>query len=280
MAQISETGSGHLDDAGYQPTTDLRTNQPHAARMYDFLLGGRDHFAADRQAAKKALSAFPTLRIAAEENRRFLGRAVEYLVREAGIEQFLDIGSGLPTAENVHQVAQRHSPGARVVYVDNDPIVLAHGRALLEEDTRTTVIQADVREPRSILEHPGARQLLDFSRPMAVLVVALFHFIGDDEDPIGILRTLRDAVAPGSYFVLSHATAEISPETALGVQRAYRAQGVPLTLRDRAQFLEFFQGMELVEPRVQVVSDWRSGLTEGQRPSHAEVSWYGGIARV
>ncbi|GAB2621357.1 SAM-dependent methyltransferase [Streptomyces capparidis] len=279
MAEIREdSGTGWEDDA-YVPT-DLKTDQPHSARMYDYLLGGKDNFAADREAAGRALDAFPTLRTAAQENRRFLGRAVRYLVEEAGIRQFLDIGSGLPTAENVHQVAQRYAPETHVVYVDNDPIVLAHGRALLEEDRRTTVIQADARDPRSILDNPATHKLIDFSRPVGVLVVALFHFIGDDEDPIGLLRTLRGAVAPGSHFVLSHATAEISPETACGVERAYRAQGVPLTLRDRAAFAKFFDGMDLIEPGIEVVSDWRSDVPEYKRPPHADVSWYGGIGRV
>lgn len=226
------------------------------------------------------MTAFPTLRIAARENRAFLGRAVRHVVEETGIRQFLDIGSGLPTAQNVHQVAQHHDPQSRVVYVDNDPIVLAHGHALLSADERTTVIQADIRDPRSIIERKETRALIDFTEPVAVLAVAILHFISDEEEPGAIVARIREALAPGSVIILSHATAEISPETALGVQTAYRAQGVPLTLRDRAAFAELFAGFELVEPGIQVVSDWRATDPESDRPSHAEVSWYGGVGRL
>lgn len=258
----------------------LRIEEAHSARMYDYLLGGKDNYPSDQKAAEGAVEAFPTLRVAARENRAFLGRAVRYVVEETGIRQFLDIGSGLPTADNVHQVAQRHDPDARVVYVDNDPIVLAHGRALLATDARTTVIETDIRDPRSVIEHPETRALIDFTQPVAVLAVAILHFISDAEDPAGIVARLRQSLAPGSVIVLSHATAEISPTTALGVQAAYRAQGVPLTLRDRAAFAELFAGFDLVDPGIQVVSDWRATVPEEQRPSHAEVSWYGGIGRL
>ncbi|MFG3255366.1 SAM-dependent methyltransferase [Streptomyces sp. NPDC048172] len=258
----------------------IRAGEAHSARMYDYLLGGHDNFAADREAADAAVAAFPTLGTAARENRAFLGRAVRHVVEETGIRQFLDIGSGLPTAQNVHQVARRHVPDARVVYVDNDPLVLAHGHALLAADARTTVIRGDIRDPRAIVEHAGTRELIDFREPVALLAVAVLHFVSDEEDPRGLVARLREAVAPGSVLVLSHSTAEISPETALGVQTAYRAQGVPLTLRDRAAFTGFFEGFELVEPGVQVVSDWRATVPESERPSHAEVSWYGGIGRL
>ncbi|WP_425578116.1 SAM-dependent methyltransferase [Streptomyces albiaxialis] len=258
----------------------MRTGEAHSARMYDYLLGGRDNFAADREAAEAAVAAFPTLRTAARENRAFLGRAVRHVVEETGIRQFLDIGSGLPTARNVHQVARRHAPDARVVYVDNDPLVLAHGQALLAADARTTVIQADIRDPRAILGHPGTRELIDFGEPVALLAVAVLHFVSDEEDPRGLVARLREALVPGSVLVLSHATAEISPETALGVQAAYRAQGVPLTLRDRAAFAELFEEFEIAEPGIQVVSDWRATVPESERPSHAEVSWYGGTGRL
>ena len=259
---------------------DLRTDQPHSARMYDYLLGGKDHYTVDGEAAEKALGSFPMLRTAARENRKFLGRAVRYLVEECGISQFLDLGSGLPTAENVHQVAQRSNPEARVVYVDNDPIVLVHGSALLATDERTAVVQGDIRDPKAVLAHPKTRELIDFSQPVGVLAVAVLHFVGDEEDPAGIVRTLREAVPAGSHFILSHATADIAPEAAMGVQHAYRSQGVPLTLRTREQFTAFFEGLELVEPGVQVVSDWRATEPESERPSHADVSWYGGIGRL
>ncbi|WP_407563941.1 SAM-dependent methyltransferase [Streptomyces sp. 184] len=268
------------EEGGPGSTDGLRTDQPHAARMYDYLLGGTDYFASDRAAADQAVAAFPTLRTAARENRRFLGRAVRHLVEQVGIRQFLDIGSGLPTAENVHQVARRYAPDVRVVYVDSDPLVLAHGQALLAEDHRTTVIRADAREPETVLGHSATRRLLDFSQPIGVLAVALLHFIGDKDDPAGIVRTLRGAVVPGSHFVLSHATADVAPSNALGVQDAYRARGVPLSLRGKQEFTEFFTGLELIEPGIQMVSDWRSDLPLEHRPSHADVSWYGGLGRL
>ncbi|NGO72167.1 SAM-dependent methyltransferase [Streptomyces boncukensis] len=276
MAHPDEATGRQYESSG----AGLRTHEAHSARMYDYLLGGKDNYPADEKAAEAAVAAFPTLRTAARENRAFLGRAVRYVVEETGIRQFLDIGSGLPTADNVHQVAQRHAPDARVVYVDNDPIVLAHGHALLSADARTTVIPADIRDPDAILAHHETQELIDFAEPAAVLAVAILHFVSDEEDPGAIVGRLREALAPGSVIVLSHATAEISPETALGVQAAYRAQNVPLTLRDRADLAELFAGFEIVEPGIQVVSDWRSTVPESERPSHAEVSWYGGIGRL
>jgi SAM-dependent methyltransferase len=272
-------GAG-ADPAGGVAAADLRTDQPHSARMYDYLLGGKDHYVVDAKAADQAIASFPMLRTAASENRKFLGRAVRYLVEETGIRQFLDLGSGLPTAENVHQVAQRADPGARVVYVDNDPIVLAHGSALLARDDRTAVIQGDIRDPRAVLDHPATRELIDFDQPAGVLAVAVLHFVGDDEDPEGVLRTLREAMPAGSHFILSHATADLAPDAAMGVQRAYRAQGVPLTLRSRELFAAFFEGLEVVPPGIEVVSDWRATEPAGARPAHADVSWYGGIGRL
>jgi O-methyltransferase involved in polyketide biosynthesis len=264
----------------YRPPVELHTDQPHSARMYDYLLGGKDNYTVDREAAEKAIAAFPLLRTAARENRRFVGRAVKYLVENTGIRQFIDLGSGLPTAENVHQVAQRHDPLARVVYVDHDPIVLVYGQALLDKDERTAVIHGDIREPEAVLNDPGTRALIDFDEPVAVLAVAVMHFIGDEENPAGIMETLRASVPSGSHFVLSHATADLAPEAAWGVQKAYRAQGVPLTLRSKEQFAPFFDGLEPVEPGIQVVSDWHSTVPEDKRPSHADVSWYGGIGRL
>ncbi|WP_226961324.1 MULTISPECIES: SAM-dependent methyltransferase [Streptomyces] len=278
---LSSEASEQSEASGTPEPLDLRTDQPHSARMYDYLLGGKDHYTVDAEAAEQALAPFPLLRTAARENRAFLGRAVRHLVRETGIRQFLDLGSGLPTAENVHQVAQRVDPSARVVYVDNDPIVLVHGSALLARDAHTAVIQGDIRRPTEVLEDPQVKGLLDLSKPLAVLAVAVLHFVADEEDPEGVVRVLREAVAPGSHFILSHATADLAPEAAMGVQRAYRAQGVPLTLRDRERFTGFFDGLTLIEPGVRVVSDWRNDeVPEAERPDHADVSWYGGIGRL
>ena len=203
----------------------IDTTVPSTARMYDYWLGGHDNFAADRAAALKVSEAAPEAQLMAVENRRFLRRAVRYLAAEAGIAQFLDIGTGLPTQGNVHQVAQDINPAARVVYVDNDPMVLAHSRAL-KTGGNTVVIEADLRDPRAILDQPGTRKLIDFSQPLAVLLVAVLHFISDDEDPHAIVAAIRDALPPGSYLVLSHVTGDIRRDSAAKRGRALQEGGV------------------------------------------------------
>jgi hypothetical protein len=184
-------------DPSDQTPSDIDVSRPHAARMYDYYLGGKDHFEADRVTAEKALTSWSAVRTGVRENRAFLGRAVRYLAEEAGIRQFLDIGTGLPSANNVHEVAQEVAPDSRVVYVDNDPIVLSHAKALLTgtPQGRTAFIEADLREPEKILTHPTTREVLDFDRPLALLLVAVLHFIPDREDPKTIVRTLVDACA-------------------------------------------------------------------------------------
>jgi S-adenosyl methyltransferase len=259
----------------------IDVSHAHAARMYDFYLGGKDHFAADRVTAEKAMASWHSVRTAVRENRAFLGRAVRHLAEEAGIQQFLDIGTGLPSANNVHEVAQAVMPDARVVYVDNDPIVLAHAKALLTgtPEGRTAFIEADLREPEKILQHPTAREVLDFDRPMALMLVAILHFLPDDEDPAGIVGTLVDALPSGSYLVASHVTPEFDPEGVYGLERSYRAGGVRAQVRPLDDFVRLaFDGLEMVEPGVELVSEWRPE-GNGPRPSAAEVSWYGGIAR-
>ncbi len=189
---------------------EINTAKPHAARVYDFYLGGKDHFAADRETGQALMRVVPTIRAAARENRAFLGRAVRFLVAEAGIRQFLDIGTGLPSANNVHEVAQGLVPSCRVVYVDNDPIVLAHARALLTSspEGKTAYIQADLREPEKILDDPVTRATLDFSQPVGLMLVAVLHFVPDEAQPRRIVDTLLDALPSGSYLVASHATSE------------------------------------------------------------------------
>ena len=201
-----ETGSG-----GDSPPPGIDLSRPHTARMYDYLLGGKDHFAIDRETMEVGLRSWPAVRVYARENRNFLARAVEYLTREAGVRQFLDIGTGLPSANNVHEVAQRITPEARVVYVDNDPLVLSHAKALLTSHPagRTAYIHADLREPQAILRHPVVRDTLDFSQPIALMLVAILHFIPDSDDPAGIVAALMSALPPGSYLVSSHVTAEL-----------------------------------------------------------------------
>jgi SAM-dependent methyltransferase len=256
-----------------QPTID--TTKPHPARMYDYYLGGKDHFAADRETAQQALKAFPTLRTAARENRAFLGRAVRYLVSEAGIRQFLDIGTGLPSANNVHEVAQAGAPECRVVYVDNDPIVLAHARALLTSspEGKTAYIQADLREPEKILADPVALQTLDFTRPVALMLVGVLHFLTDSDQPAKVVATLVDALPPGSYLVASHATPEYDPERTAASARLYHRRGVPLQHRTADEFAEIaFRGHEMVDPGLVLVSEWRPEGSD-PRPLPAEVSY-------
>lgn len=231
---------------------------PSTARMYDFWLGGKDHFAVDRTAALEVSAAAPEVKTMAMENRKFLRRAVRYLAAEAGIVQFLDIGTGLPTQGNVHQVAQQVNPDARVVYVDNDPMVLAHSRALKTSGS-TAVIEADLRDPAAILNHPRTLELIDFRQPLAVLLVAVLHFIGPDDDPYGIVGLIQEAMAPGSYLVVSHVAGGIPNGSAAKAAEHYYQKNVApgSTLRDRDEILRFFTGLELVEPGLVQVPYWR-----------------------
>src|SRR5579859_3339801 len=192
----------------------IDTSKPHPARMYDYFLGGKNNFAVDRETAEQALRSWGTVRTAARENRAFLGRAVRFLVAEAGIRQFLDIGTGLPSANNVHEVAQGLVPSCRVVYVDNDPIVLAHARALLTSspEGKTAYIHADLREPEKILADPVTTATLDFTQPIALMLVAILHFLTDSDDPRRVVDTLLAALPSGSYLVASHVTPEPDPE--------------------------------------------------------------------
>jgi hypothetical protein len=261
---------------------EIDTSKPHPARMYDYYLGGKNHFAADRETAEKGLATWRSGRVAARENRAFLGRAVRFLSAEAGISQFLDIGTGLPTTNNVHEVAQAVTPSSRVVYADNDPLVLAHARALLTSspEGRTAYIHADLRDPQSILSDPSVLEVLDFGQPIALMLVAVLHFVPDEFNPAQVMATLIDALPPGSYLVASHITGEHDAEGPATGARAYRAAGLPAQLRDSGQFARLaFSGLDLVPPGVVLVSEWRP---EGGRPlpTPAEVSWYGGVARV
>ncbi|MFC4529283.1 SAM-dependent methyltransferase [Sphaerisporangium dianthi] len=235
---------------------------PNVGRMYDYYLGGKDNYASDREAAERVIGVFPRTRELAVANRRFLRRAVEYAAGEAGIDQFLDIGSGLPTQENVHEVAQRAVPGARVAYVDQEPIVLSHGQALLATDDQTVMVAGDLRRPHEIVGDATIREHLDFDRPMAVLLVFVLHFIRDEEDPRGIVRTLMDALVPGSVLVLSHAEADrrLMPGTSV-----YDRASSPAVLRSYDEIETFFDGLDLVEPGVTRLDDWRPGT-----PLHRE----------
>jgi hypothetical protein len=261
-----------------QPVID--TTKAHAARVYDYYLGGKDHYAADRETAEKAMQSWRAVRTAVRENRAFLGRAVRYLVSDAGIRQFLDIGTGLPSANNVHEVAQSVAPESRVVYVDNDPIVLAHARALLASTPqgRTAYIDADLRDPERILASPAVRETLDLSQPVGLMLVAILHFVVDADDPARIASTLLDALPGGSYLVASHVTAEHDPVGVGGLERTYRDSGIPAQVRSAEEFARLaFTGLEMVDPGVVLVSEWRA--PQGPKPPPEEVNWYGGIGR-
>jgi SAM-dependent methyltransferase len=260
---------------------EIDTSRPHSARMYDYLLGGKDHFATDREAADRLLTAFPSVRVATRENRAFLGRAVRYLAAEAGVRQFLDIGAGLPSASNVHEIAQGAAPSSRVVYVDNDPLVLAHARALLASgpEGRTAYIHADLSRPEEILSHPVTREVLDLTQPVALILVAILHLIPDEDKPAEIVATLLDALPPGSFLVATHGTPEHDPSAAADATQVFRAAGLPFHLRDTGDFARLaFSGLELVPPGVVLVSEWRRDDAEPY-PTSAEVGWYGGVAR-
>jgi hypothetical protein len=261
---ISARASGDLEETsvagGTTAPLGIDPTIPSTARMYDFWLGGKDHFAVDRMAALEVSEAAPEVKMMAIENRRFLRRAVRYLATEAGITQFLDIGTGLPTQGNVHEVAQQVNPDARVVYVDNDPMVLAHSRAL-KTSGNTAVIEADLRDPAAILAHPRTQALINFQQPLAVLLVAVLHFISGEDDPYSIVTSIFDSMAPGSYLVVSHATGGMpSADSAARAEEHYRknvASGT--TLRSAEEILRFFDKFELVEPGLVKVTRWRPG---------------------
>ena len=234
--------------------------RPSPARMYDYFLGGSHNFPADRAAAERVIALAPETPLIAQANRAFLRRAVTALLAQ-GIDQFLDLGSGIPTVGNVHEVAQEAHPGARVVYVDIDPVAVTHSAALLAGNPHATVIQADARRPETILGHPEVRRLLDFGRPLGVLLVGFLYFIPDDAEATGLVRGLRDALAPGSYIVISHAINELAermPAKAIedGLE-VYRHSTHPVALRGRAQVARFFEGLTLVEPGLVDMPLWR-----------------------
>ena len=254
---------------------EINTNVAHPARVYDYWLGGKDNFPADRALAEHIMEVIPTMRAMAAANRAFLSRAVRYLAGEAGIRQFLDIGTGIPTSPNVHEVAQSVAPEARVVYVDNDPIVLAHARALLtsRDVGETAFILADLREPEKILAHPTLQATLDLDQPVALLLVAILLYFRDSDDPYGIVSTLLERLPSGSYLVLSHPTADFDPQAMGGAVAAAEQSGVTLVPRTQAETAAFFRGLELVEPGVVPVLAWRPD--EPVADAHGAYYWAG-----
>jgi hypothetical protein len=233
------------------------TKRANVARVYDYWLGGSHNFLPDQDLGRAISAVEPNARAAARANRDFLGRAVRFLAA-AGIGQFLDVGSGIPTQGNVHEVAQLASPGARVAYVDLDPVAIAHSKAILAGNQNATVVDADLREPEEILGHQAVRQLLDFTQPTGLLLVAVLHFISDADDPWQIVATLRDALAAGSYLVVCHATNESRPAVAQAAETVYnRSVPTQVHTRSRAQILRFFDGLDLVDPGLVYIPLWR-----------------------
>ncbi len=236
---------------------DMPLDTPSVARMYDYWLGGFHHFAIDRAAAEELVALYPALPQVARANRAALRRVVTFLA-EQGIDQFLDIGSGIPTVGNVHEVAQRSNPAARVVYVDNDPVAVEHSRAILTDNPRATVVEAEARLPERIVAHPDVRRLLDFDRPVAVLVLALLHFIPDDAEAGHVVHTLRDALAPGSYLAISHAThGHLPGEMTAQVEQLYTRFTAGGKYRPPAAIARFFDGLTLIEPGLVYAPLWR-----------------------
>ncbi|MEV6793030.1 SAM-dependent methyltransferase [Streptomyces sp. NPDC051320] len=255
------------------PQPRIDTSRPHPARVYDWLLGGKDNYPVDQQVGERLP---PEAKDAARQNRQFMRRAAAWLAG-TGMDQFLDVGTGIPTQPNLHQIVQGTVPAARIVYTDNDPIVLRHAEALLvsRAEGATDYVQADVREPGTILDH--ARKFLDFDRPIALSLIALMHFIPDDQDPYGIVRSLVDALPSGSYLVLSHASSDLYPELAEMVTAEYAKGGIQLGFRSRAGVGRFFDGLDLVDPGLVTAPEWYRDTPVVE----AEGSGiYAGVARV
>ena len=260
--------------------SEIDTTKPHPARMYDAYLGGKDNYAADRAAVRQILRDFPEVRATARANRAFMQRAVRFLASEAGIRQFIDIGTGIPSAGNVHEVAGQVAPESRVVYVDNDAIVHVHANALLTGSGTTSIVLADLRQPEKILAHPKVGELIDFTQPVGLLLVAVLHFIAESEDPSGIVATLRDALPPGSYLALSHGTADFHPPGVAGIAAAaYETATAPLVLRSFTQISAFFDGFDLVEPGLVQAPLWRPDGRHPRPKDLAKIGVYAGVGR-
>lgn len=251
---------------------------PNAARMYDYYLGGKDNFEADRAAAEEILALVPQLRQSVVENRRFLQRVVRFLAAEEGIEQFIDIGAGLPTMDPVHEVALDITPDARVCYVDYDPVVVSHGNVLLTVPDRSIMVRADLRRPRELLKNPDVSGFLDLTKPVAILLIAVLHFVADSDHPHQIVAELRDAIAPGSYLALSHLGSDfVDPEASQRAEAIYRRASADIINRNRGDILRFFDGFELVPPGLVPKHEWRPDGVVGHRAGN--VSW-GGVGRT
>jgi hypothetical protein len=252
---------------------------PNVARIYDYMLGGKDNYQADRDAAEQLIKVLPEAELACRQNRRFLERVVRFLVSQCGIRQIIDIGTGLPTQGNVHQVAQEEASATRVVYADYDRVVVRHAEALLARNERVAVVHADLRTPRELIAHRDLGKLIDFSQPVAILILATLHFITDNERPDEIIRVLRSTMAPGSYLALSHITAEdVHPDDSKTAQEVYASASAPAIPRTREEIARFFDELVLVPPGLVNISTW-SAAEMRDVPEPAKLLMYGGVAR-
>ncbi|GHH75172.1 hypothetical protein GCM10018793_17860 [Streptomyces sulfonofaciens] len=256
----------------------IDTSRPHSARVYDWLLDGKDNYPVDEELGKQILSLSPMAKQGAKDNRAFMRRATSWLVRRAGLRQFLDVGTGIPTEPNLHQIAQAGAPDARVVYVDNDPIVLAHAGALLHGTAEgvTEYVEADVRDPRSIVEQ--ARRILDFDEPIALSLIALLHFVTDEEGALDHVGALLDALPAGSHLVLSQLTADLHGADMQQAVDVYAQGGIALVNRSRAEVERFFTGLDLVDPGLVLIGQWHPELAD-EEPHGGLAPMYGGVAR-
>jgi hypothetical protein len=269
--------SGRASNGRLLVRKDFDPTVPNVARIYDHLLGGKDNFAADRQAATRLLEAVPGAAVAARENRAFLGRAVRFLAEEAGIRQFLDIGAGLPSARAVHEIVHGCVPPPRVVYADNDPVVVRHAEALTRRALGVDAIQADLRHPRDLLSYLTWRHLIDLAQPIAVMLVAVLHFVEDHEGPWAVVNCYKDMMAPGSFLVISHVTADhLAGDTARQAQAAYDGASAPGIARSREQVARFFAGLDMVPPGLVDVSGWRPDVIG---PPPEPVLFHAGVGR-
>ncbi|UWE09238.1 SAM-dependent methyltransferase [Actinacidiphila bryophytorum] len=260
----------------------LRQDIPHSARMYDYYLGGNTNYAVDREAAERVIATFPAVRTAARVNRAFVHRSARTLARDHGIRQFLDIGTGIPTAPNLHEVVQREIPQARVTYVDNDPIVLVYADSLLRSSAEgaTDYVEADVTDPEQLLDVVRRDGCLDLDLPVGLSLNALLHFVPDEQDAYGVVAALVAALAPGSYLTISHCTPDFAPEVWAAIVDVYTKGGTALQVRSRDEVREFFTGLDLLEPGVAVAHRWNPEPASGPSLiSDADASLYAGVAR-
>lgn len=266
-------------ESEYSSARRIDTSKAHPARVYDWLLDGKDNYPVDEELGRKILALTPKVKQGAQDNRAFMRRATRWLSETAGVRQFLDIGTGIPTEPNLHQVAQGIDPTARVVYGDNDPIVLAHAEALLRGTPEgvTEYVDVDVREPEAIIRQ--ARRILDFDQPIALTLISLMHFIPDHEGAHDHVRALMDTLPSGSYLVLSQLTSDLHADTMQAATRAYASHGLSLVNRSHAEIERFFTGLEIVDPGVVKVTRWHPELADGERRHNDQVPVYAGVGR-